>query len=130
MVMADMPKPRDTFVLMRGQYDQKGEKVTAGVPAFLPPIPSATEPNRLDFARWLVEPNHPLTSRVIVNRAWQLYFGSGLVKTVEDFGSQGEWPSHPELLDWLAVELISPLSSGGEGPGVRGRCVQRLYFTV
>ena len=85
MVMAEMPKPRDTFVLMRGQYDQKGEKVTAGVPAFLPPLPSSTEPNRLDFARWLVGPNHPLTGRVIVNRMWQLYFGVGLVKTVEDF---------------------------------------------
>ncbi|HEV8059715.1 MAG TPA: PSD1 and planctomycete cytochrome C domain-containing protein [Gemmataceae bacterium] len=106
MVMADMIKPRDTFVLMRGQYDQKGEKVTAGVPAFLPPLISTKEPNRLDFARWLVEPNHPLTSRVIVNRAWQLYFGAGLVKTVEDFGSQGEWPSHPELLDWLATEFV------------------------
>ncbi len=106
MVMADMAKPRDTFVLMRGQYDQKGEKVTAGVPAFLPPLVSTQEPNRLDFARWLVEPNHPLTSRVIVNRAWQLYFGAGLVKTVEDFGSQGEWPSHPELLDWLATEFV------------------------
>ncbi len=106
MVMADMAKPRDTFVLMRGQYDQKGEKVTAGVPAFLPPLVSTKEPNRLDFARWLVEPNHPLTARVIVNRAWQLYFGAGLVKTVEDFGSQGEWPSHPELLDWLATEFV------------------------
>ena len=106
MVMADMAKPRDTFVLMRGQYDQKGEKVTAGVPAFLPPLVTAAEPNRLDFARWLVEPNHPLTSRVIVNRIWQLYFGVGLVKTVEDFGSQGDWPSHPELLDWLATEFV------------------------
>jgi Protein of unknown function (DUF1553)/Protein of unknown function (DUF1549)/Planctomycete cytochrome C len=106
MVMADMSKPRDTFVLMRGQYDQKGEKVTAGVPAFLPPLTSSTEPNRLDFARWLVEPSHPLTSRVVVNRMWQLYFGVGLVKTVEDFGSQGDWPSHPELLDWLATEFV------------------------
>jgi hypothetical protein len=106
MVMADMPKPRDTFVLMRGQYDQKGEKVSAGVPAFLPPLVSANEPNRLDFARWLVDPSHPLMSRVIVNRAWQLFLGVGIVKTVEDFGSQGEYPSHPELLDWLATEFI------------------------
>ncbi len=106
MVMADNPKARDTFVLMRGQYDQKGEKVTAGVPAFLPPLVTSGEPTRLDFARWLVEPEHPLTARVIVNRAWQLYFGAGLVKTVEDFGSQGEFPSHPELLDWLATEFV------------------------
>ena len=106
MVMADSPKSRDTFVLMRGQYDQKGEKVTAGVPAFLPPLATSGEATRLDFARWLVEPNQPLTSRVIVNRAWQLYFGAGLVKTVEDFGSQGEFPSHPDLLDWLATEFV------------------------
>ena len=91
MVMADNPKARDTFVLMRGQYDQKGEKVTAGVPAFLPPLVTLGEPTRLDFARWLVEPEHPLTARVIVNRAWQLYFGSGLVKTVEDFAEAGAW---------------------------------------
>jgi mono/diheme cytochrome c family protein len=106
MVMADNPKARDTFVLMRGQYDQKGEKVTAGVPAFLPPLATPGEPTRLDFARWLVEPGQPLTPRVIVNRVWQLYFGTGLVKTAEDFGSQGDFPSHPELLDWLATEFV------------------------
>jgi len=106
MVMQEMPRPRDTFVLIRGQYDKKGEKVTANVPAFLPPFPKDAPPNRLALARWLVDPNHPLTARVIVNRYWQMFFGTGLVKTSEDFGSQGEWPSHPELLDWLATEFI------------------------
>ena len=105
MVMQEMPKPRDTFVLMRGQYDQKGQKVAAGVPASLPPLPKDAPANRLTLARWLVQPDHPLTSRVAANRIWQSFFGTGLVKTAEDFGSQGELPSHPELLDWLAVEF-------------------------
>jgi hypothetical protein len=106
MVMSEMEKPRDTFVLMRGQYDKPGDKVTAGVPAALPPLPEGAPSNRLGLAEWLVSPKQPLTARVIVNRYWQMYFGTGLVKTAEDFGSQGEWPSHPELLDWLAAEFI------------------------
>jgi mono/diheme cytochrome c family protein len=106
MVMADQPAPRESFLLIRGQYDRPGEKVTPGVPEALPPLPEDAPPNRLGLARWLVDPGHPLTARVSVNRFWQQYFGRGLVKTTEDFGSQGEWPSHPELLDWLAVELI------------------------
>ena len=109
MVMEEMPKPRDTFMRIRGQYDQKGAKVTANTPAALPALTlqkSATGSyNRLDLARWLVRDDHPLTARVIVNRFWQMYFGAGLVRTSEDFGSQGDWPSHPELLDWLAVEF-------------------------
>jgi hypothetical protein len=106
MVMLEMERPRDTYILMRGQYDKKGEKVTAGTPAALPPLPAGAPANRLGLARWLVAPNNPLTARVIVNRLWQSLFGIGLVKTSEDFGSQGEWPSHPELLDWLAVEFM------------------------
>jgi hypothetical protein len=106
MVMQEMPVPRDTFVLIRGQYDKHGEKVTPGVPSSLPPFPSGVPNNRLGLARWLVDPANPLTARVTVNRYWQMLFGSGLVKTVEDFGSQGEWPSHPELLDWLATEFV------------------------
>jgi hypothetical protein len=106
MVMSEMEKPRDTFVLMRGQYDKPGDKVSAGVPAALPPLPEGAPANRLGLAQWLVSPRQPLTARVIVNRYWQMYFGTGLVKTAEDFGSQGEWPSHPELLDWLAAEFI------------------------
>jgi hypothetical protein len=105
MVMADLPQPRETFLLIRGQYDKKGEKVTPGTPAVLPTPPADAPANRLGLARWLVGPRHPLTSRVAVNRYWQHYFGRGLVKTAEDFGAQGEWPSHPKLLDWLAVEF-------------------------
>ena len=106
MVMAEMATPRDTFVLPRGAYDKPGEKVSAAVPAFLPPLPPGAPNNRLGLAKWLVDPAHPLTARVAVNRLWQSFFGTGLVKTAEDFGSQGEAPSHPELLDWLAVEFV------------------------
>ena len=105
MVMADGAK-RDTFVLKRGAYDSHGEKVTAGVPEILPQIPPEAPQNRLGLARWLVDRSNPLTARVTVNRFWQSYFGTGIVKTVDDFGSQGEWPSNPELLDWLAVEFM------------------------
>jgi hypothetical protein len=106
MVMQEMEKPRDTFVLVRGSFQQHGEKVTPGVPESLFPMPVDYLPNRLGLARWLVHPDNPLVSRVTVNHFWQHYFGTGLVKTAEDFGSQGEWPSHPELLDWLATEFI------------------------
>jgi hypothetical protein len=120
MIMQEMPKSRDTFVLLRGEYDKKGEKVTAGVPAALPPLAADAPLNRLGLARWLVDPAQPLTGRVMVNRFWQMFFGTGLVKTAEDFGSQGEPPSHPELLDWLAVEFMKPtpppLGSGAARP--------------
>lgn len=108
MIMADQPNKRETFVLTRGQYDQpdKSQKVEPGVPGVLPELPKDAPSNRLGFARWLVDPAHPLTARVAVNRYWQRYFGTGIVKTAEDFGSQGEWPSHPELLDWLATEFV------------------------
>jgi hypothetical protein len=106
MVMADMKKPRDTFVLARGDYRNQTEKVQPGVPAILPPLPKDAPLNRLTLAQWLVDPNHPLTARVAVNRFWQTYFGVGIVKTQEDFGVQGEPPVHPELLDWLATEFV------------------------
>ncbi|MCS6851260.1 MAG: DUF1553 domain-containing protein [Gemmataceae bacterium] len=106
MVMEELPTPRDTFILVRGVYDRPGAKVVADVPACLPPLSRRGAVNRLDLARWLVQPDHPLTARVAVNRMWQLHFGTGIVKTVDDFGSQGDWPSHPELLDWLATEFI------------------------
>jgi hypothetical protein len=106
MVMAERPVRRDTFLLLRGAYDKPGEKVEPGIPAALPPLPAGVPNNRLGFARWLVDPANPLTARVAVNRFWQMYFGAGLVKTTEDFGAQGEWPSHPELLDWLAAEFM------------------------
>ena len=106
MVMMDSDQPRETVVLARGDYRNRGEKVTPGVPSILPPLPKDAALNRLTLARWLVDPAHPLTARVTVNHFWQMYFGTGLVKTTEDFGSQGDPPSHPELLDWLAVEFV------------------------
>jgi hypothetical protein len=102
MVMQEMPEPkRKTFVLMRGDFRRKGPEVAAGTPASLPPLPEGPV-NRLSLARWLVDPANPLTARVTVNRIWQQFFGAGLVRTTNDFGLQGEWPSHPELLDHLA----------------------------
>lgn len=106
MVMQERKQQKPTFVLMRGEYDKPGEKVTAAIPASLGKFPRNLPRNRLGLARWLVDPSNPLTARVIVNRYWQMYFGNGLVKTTEDFGSQGDWPTHPELLDWLATEFI------------------------
>jgi hypothetical protein len=106
MVMEDLPKPRETFVLVRGSYEKPSDRVEPAVPAVLPPLPAGAPANRLALARWLVGPANPLTARVTVNRAWQRFFGTGLVKTPEDFGVQGEKPSHPELLDWLAAEFV------------------------
>jgi hypothetical protein len=106
MVMKEMDKPRETFILGRGDYRNKTEKVNAGVPAILPPLPKDAPTSRLTLAKWLVDAAHPLTARVAVNRYWQMYFGHGIVKTSEDFGSQGEPPMHAELLDWLATEFI------------------------
>jgi len=105
-VMAERPTRKDTFVLVRGAYNVPGEKVQPGVPAVLPPLPAGAPNNRLGFAKWLIDPGNPLLARVTMNRFWQMYFGTGIVKTTEDFGVQGEWPSHPELLDWLATEFI------------------------
>ncbi len=121
MVMAEMKKPRETAVLGRGDYRNRGEKVTPAVPSVLPVLPKDAPPNRLSLARWLVSPDHPLTARVAVNRYWQLYFGNGLVKTTQDFGSQGDPPVNPELLDWLATEFIRS--------GWDIRAMQRLIVT-
>ncbi len=106
MIMAEMDKPRETSMLIRGQYDQPGDVVFAKTPAALPPMPTQDGASRLDFAEWLVSSDHPLTARVTVNRFWQRYFGQGIVETAEDFGSQGAWPTHPRLLDWLATEFV------------------------
>jgi len=106
MIMRDMPKKRETHFLYRGQYNQPRQRVSADVPEALGALPPGAPHNRLGLARWLVNPHHPLTARVTVNRYWQKYFGAGIVKTTGDFGSQGAWPSHPALLDWLAVEFI------------------------
>jgi len=106
LVAKESAKPRDTFIFTRGEYDKPGEKVLPGVPVALPLLPKDAPTNRLGLAQWLVSPDQPLTARVVVNRFWQQYFGVGLVKTTEDFGLQSEPPSHPELLDWLAVEFM------------------------
>jgi hypothetical protein len=119
MVMREGSEPRQAYVLKRGAYDAHGEPVAPGVPSALPPLPEGVEPDRLALARWLVDPKNPLPARVTVNRFWQMFFGRGIVKTVEDFGSQGEWPTHPDLLDWLAVEFVD---SGWD--------VQRLLKTI
>ncbi|MBI5087196.1 MAG: DUF1553 domain-containing protein, partial [Acidobacteria bacterium] len=104
MVMKEREDRRETFLLKRGAYDAPGEPVGPATPSALPPMEGP--PDRLGLARWLVSKENPLTARVAVNRLWQMLFGVGLVKTVEDFGSQGEWPLHEEMLDWLAVEFM------------------------
>lgn len=107
MVMQELPEPRPTFVLQRGAYDHpdRSRPVTRGVPAALGALPPDAPSDRRGLAQWLCAPDNPLVARVAVNRLWERVFGIGLVATTEDFGMQGEWPSHPELLDWLAVEL-------------------------
>ncbi len=106
LVMEDRKEMRVAHILERGEYDKKGEPVESAVPAWLGAAPKDAPKNRMGLAQWLVNPQHPLTSRVTVNRYWQHYFGTGLVKTSEDFGVQGEQPSHPALLDWLALRFI------------------------
>lgn len=109
MVMQERDELRETFIKVRGQYDLNGDRVTAGTPDFLPPLQPRRDDgraDRLDLARWLVDRDNPLTARVTINRWWAMLFGNGLVATVNDFGAQGEPPSHPELLDWLADDLM------------------------
>lgn len=106
MVLAERSEPRRTHILQRGVWDQKGDEVTAGFPEAILARQSDTAATRMDLARWLVDPDNPLTARVIANHLWQIAFGEGLVRTPEDFGLQGEAPTHPDVLDWLAVELV------------------------
>jgi hypothetical protein len=108
MVMEELSEPRKTYLLQRGRYDlpDKSEQLMPNVPGALPPLPADAPRNRLGLARWLVSPENPLTARIMVNRLWQRFFGVGLVKSPDNFGIQAEPPSHPELLDWLATELI------------------------
>ncbi len=111
LVMKERAEPRQTFVHVRGNFLEKGKEVVPGVPAVFPPLPNDQPTNRLALAKWLVRADNPLTARVAVNRFWEHCFGTGIVKTSEDFGKQGEAPSHPELLDWLATEFMSPSPS-------------------
>lgn len=120
MVMKE-GKARETFVLKRGQYDQPGDKVERGLLAALPPLPEGAANDRLGLAKWLVDERNPLTARVWVNRAWERFFGNGLVKSSENFGSQADFPSHPDLLDFLAAEFMQPTQL----PAVSGEKAQR-----
>ncbi len=106
MVMDEMPEAKPAYLLKRGEYDQRGERVTANTPGALPPFPADLPRNRLGLAQWLLKPDHPLTARVTVNRLWQQMFGRGIVETADNFGSTGSGPTHPELLDWLASDFI------------------------
>ncbi len=106
MVMREMNSKKPTYRLERGAYDARAEEVTAKTPEVFPPLADSQTPNRLALAKWLTSAEHPLTTRVAVNRIWQMLFGQGLVRTPEDFGSQGSLPTHPELLDWLAVDFM------------------------
>jgi hypothetical protein len=105
-VMKELPQPKRAYMLTRGEYDKRGEEVGPTTPAALSPFPKGAPKNRLGYAQWLTAPDHPLMARVTVNRLWQSLFGRGLVKTTEDFGSQGERPLYPELLDYLAMKFI------------------------
>jgi len=107
LVMRERPRPRDSHIMIRGDFLRTGARVTGGAPAFLPALRQKNDrPTRLDLARWLFDPENPLTARVTVNRMWQHFFGNGLVETENDFGVQGSLPTHPEMLDWLAAEMI------------------------
>jgi cytochrome c553 len=147
-------RPRNLYVQVRGNYTSPGEEAPAVFPRILagenqaPFIPTQPNPadkpeanktrfgqlrdrsGRLELANWLTDPSHPLTARVIVNRVWLHHFGEGLVRTPDNFGRLGDRPSHPELLDWLAAEFVSPLPREGEGPGVRGWQVKRLHKLI
>ena len=106
LVMKELPQPRKTTLFIKGDFTRPSDEVQSGVPAVLPPLPAGAKADRLALARWLIAPTNPLTARVIVNRVWQQYFGRGLVETENDFGTMGRLPSHPELLDWLAVDFM------------------------
>ena len=105
-IMREIAKPRKTHIQLRGDFLAKDKEVTAGLPTVFPPLQEGEKLNRLGMARWLVSEGNPLTARVVANRYWESLFGQGIVRTSEEFGSQGELPTHPELLDWLATELM------------------------
>ena len=138
--MKELPQPRPTFVLRRGAYDAPTEPVARDTPAALLPFSPDWPRNRLGLARWVTDPKQPLTARVTINRWWQSIFGRGIVATPEDFGSQGQLPSHPELLDWLArtlhrlgLEREGPLAADrdlGDLPASLGRLCRSCWPTI
>jgi len=130
-IFKDLATPRPSFVMMRGQYNKPGEKVEPNTPSFLPPLAKSNpqgRATRLDLANWIASPQNPMTARVAVNRFWQQFFGTGIVKTSGDFGAQGELPSHPELLDWLAGHFTSAASTSG-GHAWNVKALVRLMLT-
>ena len=146
MVMKELPGQRPTFLLLRGAYDAPGEQVEPGAPEAISPFSPKLPRNRLGLARWLTDPQHPLTARVAVNRFWQALFGNGFVTTPEDFGAQGEAPSHPQLLDWLSKRFIDSgwdvkalhklivmsatyRQSSEVSPAIRARDIENALFT-
>ena len=131
MILRERAKPRETHIHVRGDFLNHGAEVSSGVPSVLPPLESESPiPNRLEFAEWLFEPDHPLTARVTVNRIWQRYFGLGLVETENDFGLQGSPPTHPELLDWLASEFMGLPRTKGEGPSPEAWSMKALHRLI
>ena len=126
-VMQEKPEEPGAFVLFRGEYDKRRDPVKANTPEFLPPFPADGSKNRLGLAKWLLQEDHPLTARVTVNRFWQEIFGTGLVRTAGDFGVSGELPSHPELLDWMAMEFRSP--SDGSTPWDMKRFFKQIFLS-
>ena len=130
LTLSPRDEPRHTHVLTRGDWLKPGKSVMPGVPAFLHPLPAHYEPTRLTLARWLADRKSPTTARAFVNRIWQAYFGTGLVATSEDFGTQGEAPSHPQLLDWLACEFTDPSTSSGRAPSTSSGRVPSTSWSV
>ena len=125
LVLAAQDEPRETHVLTRGDFLKPAKLVEPGVPAYLNPLPTGVRPGRLAFAEWMVDRNSPTTARALMNRFWQEYFGTGIVSTSEDLGTQADPPSHPELLDWLAVEFMDN-GLGHEGDASPHPDVQRI----
>lgn len=130
LILKEMDSPRATHLLKRGDFLKPAEQVTAGVPAFLHPMPKDAPANRLGFAQWLTAKESPTTARAFVNRIWQAYFGTGLVGTPEDFGVQADAPTHPELLDWLACEFMTPTSRDRQGAGAKPWSVKHLHRLI
>ncbi len=130
LVVQSREEPRTTHLLKRGNFLKPGDEVVAGVPAFLHPLPDKAKADRITFAKWVTDKKSPTTARAFANRIWQQYFGTGLVNTSEEFGTQGEKPSHPELLDWLAVEFMEPTKPTDGGPWGTPWSIKHLHRMI